>query len=132
MCSFSFNLYGFFAFLQRLKMTIRAIFTKTARDDRCKKSKNKVFKRFNMLKSVNNEREREREVPPKHCPIFALPASTAHFRRALPRNTARQIFTPNTRRKHCHAQGRCVKMTQSICIICFRNLSFFEFSKTDL
>ena len=129
MGSFSFNLYGFFAFLQRLKMTRRA-------DDRCKKSKNKVFKRFNVLKSVSNERERERErereVPPKHCPIFALPASTAHFRRALPRNTARQIFTPNTRRKHCHAQGRCVKMTQSICIICFQNLSFFEFSKTDL
>ena len=69
---FSFNLCGFFAFLQRLKMTRRAIFTKTARNDRYKKSKNKVFKRFNVLKSVSNERERKREVPRPNTAPFSL------------------------------------------------------------
>ena len=111
MGSFSFNLYGFFAFLQRLKMTRRAIFTKTACDDRCKKSKNKVFKRFNVLKSESNERERERSPPPKHCSHFCL-ARFAHKQR--------------------HAQRHCVKMTQSIRIIFLQNLSFFEFFKIDL
>ena len=61
---FSFNLCGFFA---TLKMTKRA-----------QKPKNKVFKNFNVLKSANNEREREREKSPaQNCPIFALPVSLA-------------------------------------------------------
>ena len=58
---FSFNLCGFFA---TLKMTKWAIFAKTARNDERKKSKNKVFKNFNVLKSASNEREREREKSP--------------------------------------------------------------------
>ncbi len=112
MGSFSFNLYGFFAFLQRLKMTRRAIFTKTARDDRCKKSKNKVFKRFNVLKSVSNEREREREKSPAQTLL--------HFRFA------------HFACKQRYAQRHCVKMTQSVCIIFLQNLPFFKFFKIDL
>ena len=130
---FSFNLCGFFAFLQRLKMTKRV-----------QKPKNKEFKNFSVLKSASNERERS--PPPKHCSIFALlallasPANTIlpHWIRCcvmrcqihytLPRHTARQISAPRIRRKHRHAQRRCVKMTQSISKsrkICFQRLVLF-------
>ena len=77
-------------------MTIRAIFTKTARDDRCKKSKNKVFKRFNMLKSVNNEREREREKSrPNTAPFSLCPQAPPTFA-VLCHATLHAKFLPQT------------------------------------
>ena len=42
-------------------MDCHAVFAKTARNDKRKKPKNKVFKKVNMPKSASNERERERE-----------------------------------------------------------------------
>ena len=54
---FSFNLCGFFAFLQRLKMIKRA-----------QKPKNKAFKKFSVPKSASNERE----VPRPNTAPFSL------------------------------------------------------------
>ena len=51
----------------------------------------------------------------KHLPNWICRVVRCRIYHILPRDTARQISAPSTRRKHRYSQRCCVKMTQSVC-----------------